>query len=469
MLHDNNSFDDSVRRKLQEDEEPVSGALWENIAKEIPANSSNKRKIAYYLIAALLLISGSGYYFLNDENKTGIAAVKVKSNLEVQSPSDKDLSETTLNVANNEPDKSEEKSNESNAVAEPVVVSVNVSKPHTRNKQTNKGNIKKSDVSTTMEEPVLISDNPTVDIKEDTTKGAEQNVVETTTVETTGNENADATQVTDSAATVANQESTQQSALAALVVNDSAIIAGGLKNNAGIEVSFSPDFIFKKWTVNSGTQEYLDTRRETESFVFAHTYGAKVYFKVAKGVFLKTGMYLTEVTELLHYSYLKVEPNDMFTKLPGYSGIWYNPLTNQTSADTTLSNFVYPDDVLSTNYYKYYNIPVQVAAYKELKRFRVGVSAGVTMNYSFKQKGSIMKDDKYGKIILSDKNRSPYKSTIGLGITTSTFASYKIRRNINFFLEPEYRVYLQPISKSDAPLTEKLSSLSIMSGLQFEF
>lgn len=464
MLHDNNSFDDSVRRKLQEDEEPVSGALWENIAKEIPANSSNKRKIAYYLIAALLLISGSGYYFLNDENKTEIAAVKVKSNLEVQSPSDKDLSETTLNVANNEADKSVEKNNESNAVAEPVVVSVSVSKPHIKNKQTNKGNIKKSDVSTTLEEPVLISDSPKVDIKEDATKGAEQ-----TNVETTGNENNNAIQITDSAATVTHQEPTQQAAQAAPVVNDSAIIADGLKNNVGIEVSFSPDFIFKKWTVNSGTQEYLNTRRETESFVFAHTYGAKVYFKVAKGVFLKTGMYLTEVTELLHYSYLKVEPNDMFTKLPGYSGIWYNPLTNQTSADTTLSNFVYPDDVVSTNYYKYYNIPLQVAAYKELKRFRVGVSAGVTMNYSFKQKGSIMKDDKYGKIILSDKNRSPYKTTIGMGLTASTFVSYKIRKNVNFFLEPEYRVYLNSISKKDAPLTEKLSTLSIMSGLQFEF
>lgn len=464
MLHDNNSFDDSVRRKLQEDEEPVSGALWENIAREIPANSSNKRKIAYYLIAALLLISGSGYYFLNDENKTEIAAVKVKSNLEVQSSSDKDLSETTLNVANNEADKSVEKSNESNAVAEPVVVSVNLSKPHTKNEQTKKGNIKKSDVSTTLEEPVLISDNSTVDIKEDATNGTELK-----NVEATGNENTDAIQFTDSAATVANQEPTQQAAQAAPVVNDSAIIAGGLKNNVGIEVSFSPDFIFKKWTVNGGTQEYLDTRRATESFVFAHTYGAKVYFKVAKGVFLKTGMYLTEVTELLHYSYLKVEPNDMFTKLPGYSGIWYNPLTNQTSADTTLSNFVYPDDVVSTNYYKYYNIPLQVAAYKELKRFRVGVSAGVAMNYSFKQKGSIMKDDKYGKIILSDKNRSPYKTTIGMGLTASTFVSYKIRKNVNFFLEPEYRVYLNPISKKDAPLTEKLSTLSIMSGLQFEF
>ncbi|HNR19389.1 MAG TPA: hypothetical protein PKN75_09530 [Bacteroidia bacterium] len=465
MLHDNNSFDDSVRRKLQEDEEPVSGALWENIAKEIPANSSNKRKIAYYLIAALLLISGSGYYFINDENKTEIAAVKVKSNLEVQSPSDKDLSETTLNVANNEADKSEEKSNESNAVAEPVVVSVNLSKPHTKNEQTKKGNIKKSDVSTTLEEPVLISDNSTVDIKEDATNGTELK-----NVEATGNENTDTIQITDSASVLANQEPIQQAAAqAAPVVNDSAIIAGGLKNNVGIEVSFSPDFIFKKWIVNYGTQEYLDTRRETESFLFAHTYGAKIYFKVAKGVFLKTGIYLTEVTELLHYSYLQVEPNDLFTKLGGYNGTWFNPLTNQITGDTSVANFVYPDDIVSTNNYKYFNIPLQLAAYKELKRFRVGVSAGVTMNYSFKQKGSIMKDDKYGKIILSDKNRSPYKSTIGLGITTSTFASYKIRRNINFFLEPEYRVYLQPISKSDAPLTEKLSSLSIMSGLQFEF
>lgn len=462
MRPEKDSFDDLIKRKLQEEEEPVSGTLWENIANELPKTSTKKRFV-YYSIAVLLLLSSAGiYYSANDGfftqtlvgNNIETSNAEDKSNLPIEP--DKKSFDAILNNNN-----TDEMAGEIKKSVATLSGNETFAKPKARIKKSNKKN------NFVFADAEIVNPSTDLPIAE---AAVEQPDVTDSGNSTNQSDNIRQEEVDNAIGkTEEAKEEIKATEPEKAIAKDSTVLAGDAANSMGIEISFSPDVIFKTWSLNNSTQDYLDTRKETERFVFAHTYGAKVFYKVGKHVEVKTGIYLSEVTELLHYSYISLEPNDLFTKLDPLTGSWVNPATQQTVNDTTITNFIYPDDVVSSNQYKFYNLPLQVSLYNQHHKIKYGITTGVMMNFSFLQKGSIMAAEKYSKVLFSNKNLNPYKQSIGLGLTASTFVSYSIRKNVRFFMEPEYRMYLNRISKKEAPLNERISSLSFMTGLQLDF
>lgn len=464
MRPENNSFDDSIRQKLSNDEEPVSAGLWEKIDTGIKQNSVKAKKnyVRYSALLLLLLLSGIFVWQINSENsfdnKTKLAQPELppaKNSVASNPGQDKnsdaagvqlnDNSENNLPsaISNNSLVSSFEKKNKK---AAPVLVAA--------------ANIPGSSLND-FENPV--SDNANENQKPQTT---ETNLQNATSADEALNESTVTEENTASEIVLVPASNTEYPE-----VKDSLKLPlDKTKKNFGFEIFYSPDFVKKSMEINFADNEYLNMRADMEQGAFAHSTGIEFFCKVGKHVELKTGIIYSEIQEQLHYTFYAGLPVTPAIRTHTIKGIFVDPLTGFiSSSDTTVSNYLIPGDIVHSNNYYFYNIPFEISFIKEIKSFVIALEVGAFMNFSFKQKGSIINTDRYSKINFDNENLNPYRKSTGAGSIAGLYAGYNISSHIRFFINPELRYYLHKINKTNAPLNERLYSISATSGLRFEF
>lgn len=470
MRPDDNSFDDLLRDKLNNDEESVSPGLWNKIDAGIGRNNSRSKKgllIYSALLLLLLLVSFGIWPILKVNNFTEVDNFSAAGNIDHENESvithTSTFSGQSTETADNQAKSGFDygigsgsntaiRGNKNSKTKSPALfVSLNI--PHSNKDNTALNGL--TPYNGIVEHIENIKDNNSEVL-------ALEPEISAVTANTDGQMVSEIQEIPSNAELADIKDVKTE-------LKD-AVKSEKPSPEFGFEIFYSPDFIHKSMAVNYGTESYLQLRKSSEKVVFASSKGIEFFCKTGKNIEIKTGFIYSEIQEQLHYTFYSDASLPPSIRSNSISGIWVNPLTGFTSMnDTVVSNYLFPDDIVGSNKYYFYNIPLEINISHEIKSFVIGIELGAFMNFGFTQKGSIINTDLYSKINFDNEPLNPYRKSIGLGALLGIYAGYNINSHFRFFINPEFRYYLHKINKTNSPLNENLYSISATSGLRFEF
>ncbi len=464
MSSDNNSFDDLVRSKFDGDTEPVESFMWDAIEKQLPAGKTRKRFAYWRLVALLLLISipASVIYYINNDkassaeiattaasqqqqSQTGIYSTPTAGKSQAPNPEVNNSLKSQLSITG--PNVAKQQSSENKKP---------ISQKNISPAATNDGN--NTIVKNEQQADAAIPQSTSFQSQEPNNNAAQQPSAANT-------QNTDIqTSQPDSATKQTQPEAIKPDSLAPQKI---------IPANWFVEIFYSPDYANRTLQQNNDDANYLKLRKNTEQFIYAHSYGIRIGRKINNNIQIKTGMDYTDVQYQLTYGYFPGQvPLPAGLKIDSITGIVIDPLNNGivTNTDTIVANYELVGQNSVENRYRFYNIPVMIGYTVGKNRMKLEACVGGFINVASAQKGSIISDDRITRINLEeDKVRTPYKSSVGVGLCAEVLMTYSIRKNVKFILGPHSKYYIGKLNKSNAPLNEKLFNAGLLTGFRVEF
>ena len=97
----------------------------------------------------------------------------------------------------------------------------------------------------------------------------------------------------------------------------------------------------------------------------------------------------------------------------------------------------------------------------------IGVNGGVNFNIKTGRKATILGQDLQPLVI--SKDNSIYQTSVGTSLVGSVAAYYRLNYKWQLMIEPQFRYYLKPITKSDYGLRQSYSNAGLNIGLRCRF
>jgi Outer membrane protein beta-barrel domain len=208
-----------------------------------------------------------------------------------------------------------------------------------------------------------------------------------------------------------------------------------------IGISFSPDYCYRFLNSRGLNSWVADSRDTSEIPKFGYTVGVNVAWRINNRICIEAGLLYSD------QSY-QTKNCTLFD------------LNTSGKPDT-----LFPAISKSTYHYIYLDIPVKVNYYLLIKRAKLYITGGISLNIFLAQKSTL-------KIDFKDDQTKTYNSTITSGLTKINLAaiagfgfSYDVTKRIYFKIEPVFRCSITPIVQ--APLREYLYSIGLNTGLYY--
>ncbi|MBK6619926.1 MAG: hypothetical protein IPG32_03265 [Saprospirales bacterium] len=231
------------------------------------------------------------------------------------------------------------------------------------------------------------------------------------------------------------------------------------KLNLYLEAVGSPEYVFR--SLGSKSQEFADyagSRDKMEEVRGGFTTGVRLSAVTNFGVSVRTGIQYGQINEVLNYR----DPNDFRMIVTNV----YDQLGNIIGTDTTFQAGTHR--VVSYNRYRMLDVPLMAGYEFQFPRFSMAVHGGVYFNLLFAQKGKILGPDGEPVGVTSGTpNAFPaFKDELGMSLAGSIGFNYRLTPDIQFIVEPQFRIILDPVTRSAYPLKQDYFLTGVTMGVR---
>ncbi|MCB9283263.1 MAG: hypothetical protein H6563_04250 [Lewinellaceae bacterium] len=229
--------------------------------------------------------------------------------------------------------------------------------------------------------------------------------------------------------------------------------------NWNVEVVGSPEFVVR--SLHAKTPEFSDyasNRNQMEEIRGGFAAGVRVSAVTDFGVSLRTGIQYGQINEVFNYR----DGNDIRIIVTNV----YDGQGNIIGTDTIFEAGTHIK--VTYNRHRMIDIPVMAGYEFQFPRFSMAVHGGACFNLLFNQKGDILGPDETPVVISSgDANAYPaFRDRLGVSLLGSIGFNYRLTPELQFIVEPQFRVILDPVTRPGYPLSQEYFMTGITLGVR---
>ena len=227
-----------------------------------------------------------------------------------------------------------------------------------------------------------------------------------------------------------------------------------------IDAYGAPEYAFRSLKANSlEYTDYRNSRDTIETSQYAFSVGVRATAMFGNGFLLRGGIVYAQTNEKFQ--------KDSF----GIGNIRYiidkNPNTGQLdTVQVEITNGIFR----KTRYNQYRSLDFTIQGGYEFgltENVSIGVNGGVNFNIKTGRKATVLGQDLQPLVI--SKDNSIYQTSVGTSLVGSVAAYYRLNYKWQLMIEPQFRYYLKPITKSDYGLRQSYSNAGLNIGLRCRF
>ncbi|MCB9302197.1 MAG: hypothetical protein H6566_16240 [Lewinellaceae bacterium] len=222
----------------------------------------------------------------------------------------------------------------------------------------------------------------------------------------------------------------------------------------------SPDLSIRQMQPrNPEYEEYVQSRRETESNMLAFSGALRLSMVSDKGLAVRTGINYSQINEKFTYFSGSEEIIQYINR--------YDQDGNVIGTDTLIE--VGARHKVTHNQYRMLDIPFLLGY--EIGKGRLGVSlnGGAYLNLLFRQKGDFLSPQDLRPVSFDSGNPDAYpafKQQVGLGWYGSIGFAYRTSGNLQIVLEPHFKIFPKSVTRDQYAVTQRYMSTGLFIGLR---
>ena len=203
--------------------------------------------------------------------------------------------------------------------------------------------------------------------------------------------------------------------------------------------------------------DYQNSRDTIESSQYAFSAGVRATAVFRNGFLLRGGIVYAQTNEKFQ--------RDSF----GIGNIRYvidkNPNTGQLdTVQIEITNGIFRK--IRYNHYRSLDFTIQGGyEFGLTENVTIGVNAGANFNIRTWRKATVLGQDLQPLVI--SKDNTIYQTSVGTSLVGSIAAYWQLSYKWQLMIEPQFRYYLKPITKSDYGLRQSYSNAGLNIGLRY--
>lgn len=231
----------------------------------------------------------------------------------------------------------------------------------------------------------------------------------------------------------------------------------------------APEYASRQLVYKDPSQiTYAEQRKNNENYSFAYSLGFRANAHFKRGLALRTGLVVSTIVEKFTYQ----DPNAQITRVLNIS------------VDTTIINneiFIVVDtismveygrrDLVGYNSYRFYDIPLMVGYELDRGRWIMHLNTGVLLNVATARRGQFLDPD--GNLVSINSNEADnygaFRKKVGSSLLMSLGVNYALTNKLHFLVEPQLRVWMQPLTVNAYPIDQKYVNLGLALGFRQYF
>lgn len=227
------------------------------------------------------------------------------------------------------------------------------------------------------------------------------------------------------------------------------------------EIVGSPEYVFR--SLSPRAQEfagYAEARNEMEEVRGGLSAGLRLSAVTDFGLSLRTGIQYSQINEVLNFR----DPDDVRIIVTNV----YDGFGNIIGSDTIYEPGTHIR--ITYNRYRMVDLPAMLGYEFQFPRFSMTVHGGVIFNLAFAKKGDILSPDG-NPVAISSSKANPYPAfhdRLGMSLAGGIGFNYRVTPDLQFVVEPQFRVVLDPVTRSDYPLRQEYFLTGINLGLRYK-
>jgi hypothetical protein len=225
------------------------------------------------------------------------------------------------------------------------------------------------------------------------------------------------------------------------------------------EAIASPEYVFRSLSPRSKDfAAYGESRQSMEEVRGGFSAGLRMSAVTNFGLSLRSGLQYTQINEVLNYR----DPEDIRVIVTNI----YDGQGNIIGSDTIFEQGTRIR--VAYNRYRMLDVPVMAGYEFQFPRFSMTVHGGALFNVLFLKKGDILGPEG-NPVGISSSEEDPYpafKDRLGISLGGSVGFNYRLTPELQFVVEPQFRVVLDPVTRSDYPLKQDYFLTGISLGVR---
>ena len=225
-----------------------------------------------------------------------------------------------------------------------------------------------------------------------------------------------------------------------------------------IDAYVAPEYASRSLKANSTEYtEYRNSRDTIETSQYAFSAGTRATAMFGNGFLLRGGIVYAQTNE-------KFQRDSFFT-----GNIRYVIDKNPTTGQLDTAKIIITDGIVRStryNHYRSFDFTIQGGyEFGLTENLTIGLNAGANFNIKTGQKATVLGQDMLPLVI--SKNNTIYQTSVGTSLVGSVAAYYRLNYKWQLMVEPQFRYYLNPITKSDYGLRQSYSNAGLNIGLRY--
>lgn len=236
-----------------------------------------------------------------------------------------------------------------------------------------------------------------------------------------------------------------------------------------IDGYIAPEYASRQLVYKDPSQiTYAEQRKNNENYSFAYSLGFRANAHFKRGLALRTGLVISTIVEKFTYQ----DPSVQVTRVLNISVDTTIINNEMTIVVDTISMVEYGRrDLVGYNSYRFYDIPLMVGYELDRGRWILHLNTGVLLNVATARRGQFLDPD--GNLVSINSNEAgnygAFRKKVGSSLLMSLGVNYALTNKLHFLVEPQLRVWMQPLTVNAYPIDQKYVNLGLALGFRQYF
>jgi len=227
-----------------------------------------------------------------------------------------------------------------------------------------------------------------------------------------------------------------------------------------VDALISPDLAFRQLQPRDPEfEDYTNSRRETESNMYAFSGALRLSIVSDRGLALRTGINYSQINERFSYINGSEEIIETINN--------YDQDGNIISTDTIVR--IGTRRKITQNHYRMLDIPFLLGYEMNYNKLNVSVNGGAYLNLLFRQKGDFLspQDMQPVRFDSGDPDAYPaFKQQAGLGWYGSVGFAYQAGPNLQLVVEPHFKIFPKSVTRDQYGVQQRYMSTGLFLGVR---
>jgi hypothetical protein len=227
-----------------------------------------------------------------------------------------------------------------------------------------------------------------------------------------------------------------------------------------VDALVSPDLTFRNLqSRNPEYEHYLESRNETESYLFAFSSALRLSAVNQNGLAIRSGINYSQISEKFDY----FSGSEQIVKYISR----FDQQGNVIGTDTIIE--VGTRHKVTHNTYRMLDIPFLLGYEVGGNKLKASVNAGAYLNLLFRQRGDFLSPQDMTPVSFDSSNPNAYpvfRQQVGLGWYGSVGFAFQAGQNLQFLVEPHFKLFPRPVTLDQFVLEQRYLTTGIFVGLR---